>query len=259
MLGDQPGSRRLAPGRRPRFLMLAIIWFACLAVLRSAPAAEFASAAIPEDALPNSFALNAILERNAAYRKEAAAKLKAYTGRRTYRLWNHRFKQKASVVVEVRYTSEKGLEFKQISAAGSGTLRKKVLGRIMREEQMFFPPEELSNPSFRKQDYQIELAPREKVDGVWCYVLNLTPRRKERLLYKGRVRLDPQDFAIRKTEGTLARNPSFWTRRIVFTYANQKINGIWLPRKLESVTDVFLFGPSEVTIEFSDYKLNPQP
>lgn len=247
----------MVAGRRLRFGRFAITWLACLSLLCPAPGGASTSPAAPGDLPPNDLTLDEILERNTAYRKEVAAKLKAYTGRRTYRLWNRRFNQKASVIVEVRYRREKGLEFKEIAATGSGTLRKKVFMRMMREEQKFFSPQELAKPLFRKEDYKIELAPREKLDGVWCYVLNLTPRRKERLLYEGRVWLDPKDLGLRKTEGTLARNPSFWTRRVIFAHMNQRMEGIWLPLKQVSFSDVFLFGRSEVTIEFTDYKLNP--
>ncbi len=218
---DNPRFRGSGMGVRLWLLMLAIVGIAWGAFLHSAQ-----TTASSEDPPPNDLALEEILERNAAHRKKAGAKLKAYTGRRTYRLWNHGLNQKASAVVEVRYTSEKGPEFKEISATGSGLLRNRVFGRIMREEQKFFSPEEMAKPLFREEDYQIEPASREKLDGVWCDVLKLTPRREETLLYQGRVWLDPQDFGIRKTEGTLVENPSFWTRRITFTHVNHRIDGI---------------------------------
>jgi len=60
-----------------------------------------------------------------------------------------------------------------------------------------------------------------------------------------------------RIEGRPARNPSFWVRGVQFVRTYQKVGSFWLPASTYSVSQVRIFGESELTIENSGYSLNP--
>ena len=61
------------------------------------------------------------------------------------------------------------------------------------------------------------------------YVLEITPQRKESYLFRGRIWVDAEDYALVRAEGNPAKNPSFWTRKSHFVRRYEKHGQFWLP------------------------------
>jgi hypothetical protein len=59
-----------------------------------------------------------------------------------------------------------------------------------------------------------------------------------------------------RAEGNPAKNPSFWTKHVHFVHTYQKSRAFWFPLATESVTDARLFGTTNLTIEYFEYKPN---
>jgi len=70
--------------------------------------------------------------------------------------------------------------------------------------------------------------------------------------------VDAEDFAMVRAEGNPAKNPSFWTKSVHFVHTYQKSGAFWFPLATESETEARLFGTTDLTIEYFDYKPNAQ-
>ena len=70
---------------------------------------------------------------------------------------------------------------------------------------------------------------------------------------RGRIWVHQEDFAIVRMEGSPAKNPSFWTRKVEFTRRYQKHGPFWLTASIESESEVLIAGKSSLKIEYSDY------
>jgi hypothetical protein len=75
-------------------------------------------------------------------------------------------------------------------------------------------------------------------------------------LLKGRSWVDTESHGLVRIEGKPAASPAFMAGRpeIVRDYA--QIEGFSLATKSRAVSDSFLLGKTELTIEYSDYRIN---
>jgi len=60
-----------------------------------------------------------------------------------------------------------------------------------------------------------------------------------------------------RIEGQPARNPSFWIRSVHFVHTYEKVGPFWFASATRTKSEIRIFGSSELTIENSDYTLNP--
>ena len=75
-------------------------------------------------------------------------------------------------------------------------------------------------------------------------------------LFRGRIFVDAEDWAVARIEGTPAQSPSFWVRKTAFVHTYHKYGPFWLAESNQSDTDVLVFGHTQVRIEYSDYHIN---
>ncbi|MFQ5741895.1 MAG: outer membrane lipoprotein-sorting protein [Acidobacteriota bacterium] len=198
---------------------------------------------------------DSIIVRMVAANQRRDALLQRYSARQTYRAVNYRFKKKAELQAQVEFDSPATKCFAILSQKGSGTIRKRVFGRMMKAEQEALKQEMKRRSAINRDNYRFELVGEDDVEGRRCYLLEAEPKRKDKFLFRGRLWIDTVDFAVVKVKGRPAKRPSFWTRKIEFVRQYQKIGPFWLPAKLESVTHVFIFGKSRLTVEHSDYQV----
>ena len=90
-------------------------------------------------------------------------------------------------------------------------------------------------------------------DGA-LYVLNLTPRTKNKFLYRGKIWVDAKDFAVRQIEGEPGKNPSFWIKKTEVKHNYAKIGDFWLPAENRTQSVIRLGGVAYLSIEYKDYK-----
>jgi hypothetical protein len=87
------------------------------------------------------------------------------------------------------------------------------------------------------------------------YVLIVEPKTKDRFLYRGRIWVDAEDFAVVRLEAEPAKNPSFWTKSNEVEQVYMKVNDFWLPSRNHSVTTIRLGGRAELTIQYNNYQI----
>ena len=198
-----------------------------------------------------------ITERMVARDQERAESLRSYVGMRRYRVENHRFGKKAEMVVTVRYAYPGVKEFEVVAESGSAAVRKLALRRMIDTERDASREEKLRRETrITPANYDFQLSGSEIVEGRLCFVLRATPKTRNPLLFRGTVWVDGEDFAIVRIEGSPAKSPSFWTRRIHFTHQYRKFGPYWLPVSNHSRTDVLVFGTTETSVEYYDYRIN---
>jgi hypothetical protein len=86
-------------------------------------------------------------------------------------------------------------------------------------------------------------------------VLIVEPKTKDKFLYRGRIWVDADDFAVVRMEAETAKNPSFWTKKAEIVQVYSNIRDFWLPEYNHSVTAIRLGGHAELTIDYKDYKI----
>jgi hypothetical protein len=89
--------------------------------------------------------------------------------------------------------------------------------------------------------------------------MNVEPLRNDRFLYRGKIWIDGQDFAVTRIEARPAKNPSIWVKKTDIVHQYMKIGDFWLPAGNRSESSTRLGGHAVLTIEYSGYEIKSPP
>ena len=194
------------------------------------------------------------LERNNAQR---AAALRAYDGKRSYRLTYHGFpsNREAEIEVAAHYQAPESKSFDVVSESGSKMLQSKVLLRLLESEREAARAQNQRQTALTTDNYTFTLLGSRPSSYGGCYRLSVEPRRDNKFLYRGEICVNAADFAVETIDAEPARNPSFWIKQTRIEHRYQKIGPFWLPASNRSVTSVRLGGTATLSIVYSGYEL----
>jgi outer membrane lipoprotein-sorting protein len=183
-------------------------------------------------------------------------RLRDYTSVRRYVLENKRFGQRAEMTVRLKFRYPGHKEFEVISEQGSGTIRKRVLRKMLDSEIEASRDELRDATQITPRNYTFRLVGSEELAGRKSFVLEVTPKTKNKYLFLGKVWVDAEDYGIARIEGTPAQNPSAWVRKTSFVHRYEKMGPFWLAVSTTSSTDVWVFGRTDLHIDYSSYRIN---
>ena len=219
-------------------------------------ATSAASAADDSGALPTA---EQVMSRMAALDLERQSLIEGYAGMRRYVLENQNFQKRAEMVVRVKGDPDGTKHFEVVSEEGWKAANTHVLRKMLESESETSRPELRATTRLNFTNYQFLIVGTEMVSGRKAYVLETKPKRKDKYLFEGRIWVDAEDYALVRAEGSPAKNPSFWTKSTHFVQVYQKSGPLWFPRSTQSITEVRLFGTTDVHIEYFDYAPQSQP
>jgi hypothetical protein len=177
-----------------------------------------------------------------------------YTGRREYTLENHRLNKHAQMVVNITCDQNGQKHFEVISEEGWKSANKRVLRPMVETESDSSRPETRAKNRINSDNYSFRMIETSPIEGRMAYVIEATPKRADKSLFRGRIWVDTEDYALARVEGEPAKNPSFWTKSVHFVQQYQKSGQLWFPYMTISVTDARIFGKTDVNIHYFDYK-----
>jgi len=188
---------------------------------------------------------------------ERAQALHAYHGTRIYRVEYRGFPgtRSAEMVVDVKYQSPGMKEFTIQSATGSKMIIEKVFKKLLEAEKEASAAEVQRRTALNGDNYDFTLVGFESTPFGSMYVLIVEPKTKDKFLYRGRIWVDAEDFAVVRLEAEPAKNPSFWTKSNEIEQVYMKVNDFWLPASNHSITAIRLGGNAELTIQYNNYQI----
>jgi outer membrane lipoprotein-sorting protein len=226
--------------------------------VRSTVLAQMSSAAAmdPRPALTAEQIVQNMVRKNL----ERGRALEAYSGTRVYRLEYRGFpsSRSAEITVDVRYRSPATKEFSIRSESGSHFLVEKVFQRMLQSEKDALSDENQLRVALNNDNYRFTLAGQESLPTGLAYILMVEPRTSNKLLYRGRIWVDAEDFAVVRIEASPAKNPSFWTKETKIEQGYAKIGNFWLPVSNRSTSTIRLGGHAYFTIDYRDYKITAE-
>lgn len=179
-----------------------------------------------------------------------------YAGMRRYVLQNNGMHKRAEMLVRVSGDSDGTKHFEVVSEQGWKAAQNHVLRKMLESESQTSHPEARAKTRLCTENYEFTMVGQENVADRYSYAIEVTPKRKDKLLFEGRIWVDAEDYALVRAEGSPAKNPSFWTKHVDFVHSYQKKGQFWFPLCTESITDARIFGRTALTIEYFDYKPN---
>jgi hypothetical protein len=177
-----------------------------------------------------------------------------YTGRREYVLANLRFNKRAEMLVGITCDRKGEKRFQVISEDGWNSANKHVLRPMVETESDSSRPQIRAKNRINSENYSFRMIETIPIEGRMAYLIEAIPKRADKSLFRGRIWVDTEDYALVRVEGEPAKNPSFWTKSVHFVQQYQKSGQLWFPHLTTSVTDARIFGRTDVSIQYFDYK-----
>jgi hypothetical protein len=183
------------------------------------------------------------------------SQLNGYTAVRHYVAVNK--SRRAEMLVRVDCASDGAKQFTVLSEEGSGSIRKHVFHKLLSEETEASRHGTRNSTRLIPANYNFQFVGQEKLETGPAYVLQVSPKTANKYLVDGKIWIDANDYSIVRIEGQPARNPSFWVRSVHFVHTYEKVGPFWFASATHTKSEIRIFGSSELTIENSDYTLNP--
>ena len=193
-----------------------------------------------------------VIARMVAHDAQRETAAGGYTGIRQYDLENRQLAKHAQMVVNVASDPDGTTHFQIVSKGGWGPGNNSLRQAMDSESQ-------ISRPSVRpmtlvtKDNYAFQMIGTALLNGRTTYVIDVVPKRQETYLFRGRIWVDREDYALARIEGQLAKSPSYWIRSVRFTLEYRKSGEYWFPSLATTACEIRILGATEVNIRFVDY------
>ena len=194
-----------------------------------------------------------IVERMSARDLQRQGSIEGYVGKRRYVLENGNLNKHAEMLVQVLGDRDGTKHFEVVSEEGWKAAHKHVLRKMLESEAENSSPEARAQARLNRENYDFKIVGTDLVGERTAYVLEVSPKREDKFLFRGRIWVDAEDFALARAEGSPAKNPSFWTKSTHFVQVYEKNGPLWFPHSTQSVSEARIFGNTDVNIEYFDY------
>ncbi len=233
-----------------------LLLLGCLPLLHPAVQARVAdgpTSVVKNGPLPVGDVVRNLQQKNA----QRAAALEGLVGTRVYRMQYRGLPsdRDAEMVVNMTYHAPSAKQFSVVSTKGSKFIIDHVFKKLLEGEQEASSDENRRRTALSSENYDFTLAGYEKSPEGERYVLNLLPKTKNKFLYRGKIWVDANDFAVVRIEGEPEKNPSFWIKKTEIAHQYIKVNDFWLPAENHTESTIRLGGKATLSIEYRDYKI----
>jgi hypothetical protein len=153
------------------------------------------------------------------------------------------------------YSQRDGFQYQVTAEGGSDYIRHKVLRPVLEGERRAFLQGEAARSALAHANYTFESS---GVDADGLAIIRLLPRRIERMLVAGTMFLNPDDGALVRLQGRLAKSPSFWVKSVQIVRSYKRINNVVLPVTLETNARLKLLGPATLRMTYAYLEIDGQ-
>jgi hypothetical protein len=137
---------------------------------------------------------------------------------------------------------------------GDNTVKHEVIARYLKAET---EAQENASEStaVTPANYKFKYKGRTTINGRDAYLFQVTPKKKRVELFKGEIWIDASTYLPIEESGYLSKSPSIWLKRVAFHRIFEIRDGLSIPRQVQTIVEMRLFGKAEVTVDYSNYSL----
>lgn len=192
------------------------------------------------DATPSLPDLETIVTRMEQALAANHAQLQPYVVTRDYKFFaSDPQKPTANVVAEIEFQPPSTKTFKIENSRGGGP-GERIVRKVLEHETS--TAKDNTSAQLSRRNYDFKLARAEQQNGYQCFVLEVTPKRKETYLIRGQIWVDAGTYLVHHIDGELAKSPSFWIKDIHVTLDFSGVSGMWLQTQTLAVANIRFLG-----------------
>jgi hypothetical protein len=144
------------------------------------------------------------------------------------------------------------ISYKMLGFSGDDTVKNDVISRYLSAETQ--GQKDNSQYAITPANYRFKYKGYLEQSGQQIYLFDLRPRKKRVGLFKGELWLDAKTFMPIREEGEFVKNPSVFLKKIEFVRDYQILDGVAIPKRIESRVDTRIVGRADITIDFTNLK-----
>lgn len=146
-----------------------------------------------------------------------------------------------------------GFRYTVTESGGSDYIRTKVLEAALKNEQKLVASGDLMRADLTRANYEFG---SDFVTAGGLIKIAMKPRRDDQVLVDGAVFLSAKTGDLIRVEGALAKNPSFWTKRVDIIREYRRIGGVRVPVRVESIAQVKIAGECRFVMTYDYQRIN---
>ena len=156
--------------------------------------------------------------------------------------------------LEQHFAAPRELHFKPIRFTGDSFVKSNIITRLLQSEVDHIQKDDSSLTALSSANYKFSYKGRNQIGNQLVHIYQVKPRKKRVGLFKGRIYLSTETGNLVRAEGTLAKSPSFFIRKIDFVQDYADVNSFTFPVHVHSEASTRLVGRTVVDMFQSDYQ-----
>jgi len=158
----------------------------------------------------------------------------------------------------LRRISELGrITYEALRFEGDGTVKTNLIARYLAAETQS-QDEPAAALAVTTANYKFRHKATMRADGRTTYIFQVTPRKKRVGLFKGEIWIDGETFLRVREASRFVQNPSVFLKRVEFVRIFDIVDGVAVPREIDSTVETRLVGPAELKVAFTNVSLGAQ-
>ena len=174
-----------------------------------------------------------------------------FRARRKFYAANTRFRMNSTMYVQTVFRRPDQVQSTVTLHEGSNLIRSRVFDKILEAEAETRAKKDKQQVDIVPANYKFTLVAAEQCDDRSCFRLKISPKRRDKYSLDGEIWVDGEDYSIVRIHGSPAKKPSMWTLKTEIDRRYRKIEGIWLPERLDSSSNILIAGHSVLSIEYT--------
>jgi hypothetical protein len=151
------------------------------------------------------------------------------------------------------YVAPRTLKFTAVRFKGDKFVKSNVILRMLQSEVSHVEKQEGPQTAINSANYKFSYKGVQEIEGHAVHVYAIKPRQKRPGLFKGKIYVDVATGSLRRAEGTLVKNPSFFIKSIDFVQDYADFNHFTFPVHVHSVARTRIVGRAVVDVYIRDY------
>ena len=202
--------------------------------------------------LPPTLAPDQIIDRMERRLEQQHRELESYRARRRYSAAHPLLGDSVYLVVEEQYQAPEEKKFKVLERGGLEQIQKRLFSRLLEVELETASQAARRAVDICRRNYHFTYSRYDAAKQA--YVFEAEPRTSNPYLFRGKVWINAEDFAVQRIEGEPVKRHSTLLRQSQFVHEFAKFGEFWFPVHHTSTAKIYMFGQATLEIQYFDYE-----
>ena len=202
--------------------------------------------------LPPTLAPDQIIDRMERRFEQQLRELESYRARRRYSAAHPLLGDSVYLLVQEQYKAPEDKKFKVLERGGLEQIQKRLFSRLLEVELETASEAARRAVDISRRNYRLTYSHYDVAKHA--YVFEAEPRTANPYLFRGKVWIHAEDFAVQRIEGEPVKRHSTLVRQSQFVHEFAKFGEFWFPVHHTSTAKIYMFGQATLEIQYFDYE-----